>query len=586
MQRVSLRSVLACVAGALLMAPTPHAQGVPGEALAAQKISALEGGFTGAIEPLDEFGVAVVSPGDLDDDGVADLVVGAWGDDDAAGGSGLDRGALYVLFLNADGTVKSHQKISETEGGFTADLDDFDRFGHSFAALGDFDGDGVEDVAVSNIFDDDGTGNNQGAIFLLMLDTDGTVKSHVKISETAGGFTGLLDPGDLFGHSIAFLGDLDGDGNDDLAVGADGDDDGGTAGQGSATGAFWILFLEADGTVKAQQKVSATTGGFGGTLRDGDGFGHTLANLGDLDGDGVLDLAVGAPGDDDGVGAGGTGAAPGALWICFMDSDGTVKSELKLSQTSGNGFTGPLLDDRFSESLGVLGDLDGDGVGDLAVGGILDDEGPFGLGSEVGSTWVLLMNADGTVKTQTKLGFGVGGFDGILLPQDHFGHSLAVPGDLDGDGRPDLVIGAPGSFDGGGASTGALWVVFLNAGVWETIPGGVSGTHGLPLITGAGTMVEGEPASVSLSGALENAPAGLFLGFSQLGAPFKGGVLVPNNDILLDGLVTSAAGAIDLATVWPPAIPAGTGVWYQYWIADGAALKGLAASDGLKGTSP
>ena len=72
------------------------------------------------------------------------MVVGAGDDDDG----GSNRGAVWVLFLNADGTVSSHQKISDTEGGFTGTLDNSDNFGSSVAGLGDFDGDGIEDIAV------------------------------------------------------------------------------------------------------------------------------------------------------------------------------------------------------------------------------------------------------------------------------------------------------------------------------------------------------------------------------------------------------------------------------------------------------
>ena len=62
--------------------------------------------------------------------------------------TGADRGAVWMLFLNTDGTVKSHQKISDTEGGFTGTLDNEDHFGNSVASLGDLDGDGVGDLAV------------------------------------------------------------------------------------------------------------------------------------------------------------------------------------------------------------------------------------------------------------------------------------------------------------------------------------------------------------------------------------------------------------------------------------------------------
>ena len=175
-----------------------------------------------------------------------------------------------MLFLNTDGTVKSHQKISSTEGGFTGTLGDSDHFGASVASLGDLDLDGIGDLVVGAPGDDDG-----GAVWVLFLNTNGTVKSHQKISETEGGFTGT----GLSGIAVSSLGDLDGDGIGDLAVGAGG-------------GVVWVLFLNTNGTVKSHQKISETEGGFTGTGLSG----IAVTSLGDLDGDGIGDLAVGAIG--------------------------------------------------------------------------------------------------------------------------------------------------------------------------------------------------------------------------------------------------------------------------------------------------
>jgi len=148
------------------------------------------------------------------------------------------------FFLNNDGTVKSHQKISDTEGGFLGVLDNVDFFANSLANLGDLDGDGIVDLASGNVKDDDG-GQERGAVWILFLNDNnggtiaGTVKSFQKISDTQGGFLGGLSDNDEWGHELANMGDLDGDLVIDLAVSSIGDDDG-----GSNRGAAWILFFE------------------------------------------------------------------------------------------------------------------------------------------------------------------------------------------------------------------------------------------------------------------------------------------------------------------------------------------------------
>lgn len=416
-----------------------------GTAVSEFKITEGVGGFGGILADGVRFGSSLAVIGDVDGDGVVDLAVGSPLDGDG----GIGRGAVWILFLHPDGSVKAEQKISSIEGGFGGVLDDQDRFGTSLAPLGDLDGDGIGDLAVGAQFDDDG-GSSFGAVWTLFLNADGTVKHEQKISATQGGFGGTLDPGDWFGFAVASPGDLDDDGLPELAVGAISDDDG-----GFAAGAVWILFLNADGTVRNEQKISEIQGGFAGLLDAGDNFGSSLAPLGDLDGDGVEDLAVGAPFDDDApVCISGTDR--GAVWVLFLTATGTVKSEQKISATEG-GFAGVLgASGLFGASLAFLGDNDGDGVSDLAVGAITDDDG----GSDRGAVWFLFLHPGGTVKAERKISDTAGGFAGALDDQDHFGSAVASLGDLDADGRAELVIGE-NLDDDAGLQAGAVWIVSL-----------------------------------------------------------------------------------------------------------------------------
>jgi hypothetical protein len=405
-----------------------------------QKVSDTAGNFEGVLEDNDQFGSAIANIGDLEIDGVTDQVVGAPLDDDG----GTDRGAVWVLFMNDDGTVDIEQKISDSEGNFPAGLDDDDRFGSAVAGLGDLNGDTIQDIAVGAPLDDDG-GTDRGAVWILFMNTDGTVQFSQKISDTEGGFSGILEDNDQFGAAVASIGDLNNDLLPEIAVGAIGDDDDGTD-----RGAVWILSLTANGTVFSFQKVSDSSGDFAGTFRDGDLFGSSVAGIGDLDADGIEDIAVGAIGDDDG------GIDRGAVWVLLMNDDSTVRFEQKISATDGN-FNGGLNDnDHFGSSVAGFGDLNGDDIIDIAAGADLDDDG----GSNRGAVWLMFMERDGGIISESKISSVTGNFTGTLTDGTQFGSALASPGDLDSNEAADLTVGARLD-DDGGTDRGALWTLFM-----------------------------------------------------------------------------------------------------------------------------
>jgi len=430
--RFTLLKLLVAAATGLMCFPQGAAAASDSTVLHYQEISATAGGFTATIESGDWLALSLAGLGDLNGDGVPDLVLNADRDDDGGG----DKGAVYILFLNRAGTVDSYQKISETDGGSTSVLDLKDYFGTCSVATGDIDGDGVTELAVGAWGDDDG-GPDRGALYILFLRPDGTVKSHQKISATAGGFTATLEDEDGFGRSVAGIGDLDGDGVPELAAGVRYDDDG-----GSNCGAVYILFMNSDGTVKTHQKISAVEGGFAGGPDIADHFGCSVAGLGDFDGDSVPDLVVGANLDD------GPKTDQGAIYILLLHPDGTVKAQQKVSATEG-GFTGDLGQyDEFGVSVASLGDIDDDHVCDLVVGAHSDDDG----GSAHGAVYVLFMNRDGTVKAHQKISDTEGNFTAALNDLDYFGISAAALGDVNADGVVDVAAGT---------RSGKAYVLFL-----------------------------------------------------------------------------------------------------------------------------
>jgi hypothetical protein len=410
-----------------------------------RKISATQGGFTGKLDIADLFGSAKVI-GDVNGDGIEDMAVGAIDDDDG----GTDRGAVWILFLNEDRTVKGHQKISATEGNFSGTLDYFDRFGLDIAPIGDFNHDGVIDIAVG-AFNDDDAGNNSGAVWLLFLNSNGTVKSHQKISGTQGNVTGI-DTNHQFGAGVISLGDLDGDGVNDIAVGSPTYDDDG----GLYRGSVFILFLNSNGKVKSQKIINDYRGGFTGDLDDGDRFGSALENLGDINGDGIVDIAVQALYDDDGA------VDAGAIYVLFMNNDGTVKQTQKISSLSG-GFNGTIgSGDLFGCSMASLGDIDGNGTNDLLTSTYLSDEG----GEDIGKAWILYLNSDATVKDYDEINYQNPALTGLLAAGDNFGVKVSVFNELNQHGKKEIIIGARGD-DDGYTNAGAVYILDLDAVIPE-----------------------------------------------------------------------------------------------------------------------
>lgn len=403
------------------------------------KINDSNGNFNAVLESEDWFGYTVEGIGDLNNDGVPDLAVSSLKDNQGA----LNAGSVYILFLDSTGSVGSYTKIGNNSGGFSGVLEEWDIFGASISYLGDLDGDGKTEIAVGAEYDGDG-GYRHGAIWILSLNNDGTVYSHQKISSVEGSFGGSLDVWDVFGTDIESLGDLNGDGHTDIAVAARRDGDGGLE-----KGAVWILFLNADFTVNNYQKISSTSGGFTGTLDIEDSFGGSICNIGDLNNDGVIDLAVGAYRDDDG------GFNKGAVYILFLNSDGTVSSHQKISETVG-GFTDTLSQfSHFGKSIANVMDINEDGKKEILVGssGYVN-----GTNENAGSFYIINLNQDGTVDSFEKYATNLNGFNENLSVDNYFGFSVSSVGNL--GGQLSLVVGAYGDSENG-FQKGAVWVLKL-----------------------------------------------------------------------------------------------------------------------------
>ena len=454
----------------------------------------------------DIFGWSVAAVGDIDGDGTADLAAGAIGTPVPV------AGAVHLLLLTSTGTVKQSTEIDASNIGKLPPVARGDRFGSSLAAAGDIDRDGVGDMAVGAPGDDEGA-TNAGAVHLLLLTSTGTAKQDVKIdASTANG--PQLAAGDEFGSSLAAVGDLDGDGTADLAAGAPGDD--------SGKGAVHLLFMNSDGTVKRTATIDSSTAN-GPQLAAGDRFGSSLAAVGDLDRDGTADLAVGATGRH------------GAVHLLYLNSDGTVKRTAKIESPTDHA-PQLVLSDRFGSSLAAVGDLDRNGTADLAVGAPRTTTGQQYMGDVVsysaGAVHLLYLNSDGTVKSTARISDSA--ITGLRLEQNYlFGSSVSAAGDLDRNGVPDLVVGAPGA-----GSAGSAYVVLLNTGrlVKDTYVVDGTALQGIGLGASFGSAVagvwdlDGNGAAEIAVGASGHNSRGTVRIMSEFRPAFVTGVGSPNAD--------------------------------------------------------
>ncbi len=378
-------------------------------------------GFNANLDAGDRFSRDHDQAGDINGDGIIDLVIGARSDDDGA----TDAGAVYIVFMNNDGTVQSNQKISALEGGFDETLLQSNFFGYGVAGIGDYDADGIPDIAVS------APSTNNAGLYIIHLNRDGTVKDFVKNSS-------------ITAQGLSAIGDLNNDGRIDLAAGDPNADFGGTN-----RGAVSLLFLNGASRVMPNQTVTIATGmgGFGTGLEDEDRFGgRASAMLGDLDNDGTKELAVGAFMSDGGK---------GAIWILSLDSTTyNVVSKVKITEGQG-GFTDTLTTSinpngsagaNLGHAMCSVGDLNGDGNPDLMTGANQQSEG-WG--------YILYLNEDKTVKTFTRINNTDGGFGLTLDPEERFSRSISFIGDLRGDGT--IAV----NYGGGAGSTGILYLLFL-----------------------------------------------------------------------------------------------------------------------------
>jgi hypothetical protein len=366
-------------------------------------------------------GRSVASAGDVDGDGLSDILVGA----NEHGLVANDAGAAYLLL----GPVSGDIDLATADARLLGEAE-YDGAGGGVAGAGDVDGDGFADLLIGAREHDSG-GSNAGAVYLVL----GPVTGDLSLASADACFLGG-NAGDMIGggETIAGVGDIDGDGLADVIIGSSNHDT-----PEYSAGAAYLFYGVVSGDIELDAADASLIGDVAYDLAA-----TSVDSAGDVDGDGYQDLIIGAPGK-----AISSDTNAGVSYVVL----GPVSGDGYLESVAHARLLGESLGDQAGIAVSGVGDSDGDGFADLLVGVMHEDSG----GTSAGAAYLV----SGPVTGEFDLGSATAKLIGEEAG-DYAGASIDGVGDVDGDGLDDILIGARNQ-DFNGSDAGAAYL-FLGSG--------------------------------------------------------------------------------------------------------------------------
>ena len=501
---------------ALGNAPPPIPSLPSGFSLELAKLDGTNGFVLNGIDEFDDSSRAVSRAGDINGDGIDDLIIGAPRADKSGDFyDGRDSGKSYVIFGNSNGFTPS-LKLSELDGtnGFVLQgIDLYDYSGSSVSGAGDINGDGFDDLIIGApnagyLFEYRfGPANiGQGESYVVFGST--SFDASLELSELDGTNGFVLEGIDEryhTGQSISEAGDINGDGFDDLIIGAPG---AGTSifyyrySYNSDRGESYVIFGSSNG-FDANINLAELDGTNGFVLKgidDNDDSGSSVSGAGDINGDGLDDLIIGAPGagnvvgryvgyDNDFKDVYGFyyNDRRGESYVIFGSRSG-FEASVDLGALDGsNGFVlkGINSGDRSGYSVSGAGDINGDGFDDLIIGAVGVESLNYSPDDEARSESYVVFGSGRGFSASVDLG-SLDGSNGFVLKGinsgDRSGISVSRAGDINSDGFDDLIIGADGADSNFYGRAGESYVVYGRSGFEASLePSDLDGSNGFVL---------------------------------------------------------------------------------------------------------
>ena len=502
-------------------------------------LSSLNGanGFQLSGLATDDYAGASLASGDVNGDGIADLIVGA---PRTTGPNGPYSGSTYVVYGKPGGFAANFDlsSLDGTNGFRIVGALANDGAGDP-VATGDFNGDGVADVLIG-VPSARPNGGFSGEVYVVFGKTSGFGATFdlAGVNGTNGFRLDGVAAIDSTGSALASAGDVNHDGYDDLIIGAPN-----AQSAAGRTGASYVVYGKASGFAATMSlgSLDGTNGFKINGLSNTEYSGSSVSSAGDINGDGIDDFVIGAPGADVG-GAFNTGRA----YVVFGTASGFPANFVLATLNGTNGFSvSGITSFHIAETVSA-GDINGDGFEDLILG---SRSGGGPNTNYRGETQVIFGKAGGfAANVDISTLDGTNGFRITGAQGRDYAGTVSSAGDVNGDGFDDILVGAPNAFANGGYGTGAgaSYVIFGQASGFAPVISlsSLNGTNGFKIsgelmgdraggAVGAGD-VNGDGLSDLLVGAYHSSPNG-----RRSGAAYVVMAQLPNTAVNRTGTAAS-----------------------------------------------